>query len=113
MGVMGLSGLPAEQVRAMVAQSRKTQGLPPRVSDTWAVARIVVLLGGPAAVTRAHAPGASTRGAGGQSVAPDGVDPGGIQGAGARLSGSDDYVVDNGGEDGVLPAEIQGRPLAS
>lgn len=111
--VMGLSGLPAEQVRAIVEASRAAQGLPARVADARAVARVVVLLGGPPVGPRAHAQGASTRAAGGLSEAPDGLDPVRVQGAGSVLSRSDHDMVHDSRDDCVLSAEVQRSPLAS
>jgi hypothetical protein len=111
--VMGLSGLPAEQVRAMVEASRAAQGLPARVTDVRALARVVVLLGGPPVSPRAHAQGASTRAPAGGSEAPDGLDPAWVQGAGSVLAGSDRDMVHDSRDDCVLSAEVQRCPLAS
>lgn len=112
---LGLSGLPPDRVRALVESSRASQGLPPKVTDAVAVARVVTLLGGSAGVPRAHARSASTRGPG-DRPSEDPVEvlhPFGVQGAGSGDTGGDDGAVEHGGDDGVPPGEVEGGPLTA
>lgn len=64
----------AEQVRALVERSCAEQGVPVRVTDGATVSRVVTLLKGTEAGTRAHARSASTEPATAPSETPDRAD---------------------------------------
>lgn len=112
---MGLSGLPPDRLREWVESSRAALGLPPKVTDAVAVARVVTLLGASAGTSRAQARSASARGPADQpSEDPfEVLHSIGVQGAGSGDAGGDDSVVENGGDDGVLPGEVEGGPLGA
>lgn len=63
-----------EQVRALVEQTCAEQGVPMRVTDGATVARVVTLLKGAEAGTRAQARSASTEPGTALSEAPDWAD---------------------------------------
>ncbi len=110
---MGVNDLPADRLAAWVESSCAAQGVPARVTDPLVVSRVLVLLGGAAAGPRAHARSASTRPDADWSQPPDGLHPVRGQGAGSLDTRSDDGVVEDRGDDGVLPGEVEGRPMSA
>ena len=92
-------------VYGWVEASCASQGLPVRVADLGILADVAGLLG--------PAPGPGRVAPCGTAVvsgAPDGVEPGRVESVVAASSGSDDEVVEDGGDDRVLPGERQGLP---
>ena len=110
---MGLSGLSPEVIAALVAESCAAQGVPVKVTDPSVVRRVGVLLGGPVPGPRAHPRSGSTRSGAGRSVAPHDGHPGGVEPGGSGSTGSDADVVDQGGDDGVVPVQADREPGAA
>jgi hypothetical protein len=106
-------GVPPERLAAWVEASCAAQGVPPRVTDPALLRRVVVLLGGEADGPRAQARSASARPVADRSESPDRAHPVGVQGPGAGDAGPDDGVVEDRGDDGVLPAEVEAGPLGA
>lgn len=110
---MGLSGLSEAEIARRVAESCGAQGVPVKVSNPLVVRRAAVLLGGPVPGPRAQPRSGSTRTGAGISVAPGHRYTVGVEPCGSDGAGSDCDVVDQGGDDGVLPVEVQSRPGAA
>ena len=110
---MGLSDLPADRLAAWAESSCAAQGVPARVTDPLVLGRVVVLLGGAAAGPRAHARSASTRADADRSQPPDGPHPVRVQAAHTWGAMRDDGMVQQGRDDGVLPVEVESRPLSA
>lgn len=91
-------GLGGFDVAGWVAASCARQGVPVHVTDAWVVARVAVLLGADAPVC---------------SEPPERFDAGGVEGLGAGGAGSDDGVVQHGGDDGVAAVQPELFPLVS
>lgn len=84
----------AEQVRALVERSCAEQGVPVRVTDGSTVSRVVTLLKGTEAGTRAHARSASTEPAAAPSETPDWANALDGDRLSASGSGHDLHVLD-------------------
>lgn len=109
-GFTGLSGVPADELAAWVAESCAAQGVPVKVTDVTVVRRVGVLLRGAADGPGAQARSAAPRDTAARSEAPDDVHSGPVEVAGSWGAGSDDDVVDQGGGDRVLPRQVQRVP---
>jgi hypothetical protein len=83
--VPGLTEKQIEETRALAIASALAQGLPERVQDPAILQRVAALV----------RPGLA---------APDGGDPGGIEGVAAGSGGGDDSVVEGCGDDRGLAA---------
>jgi hypothetical protein len=94
-----------------VAESCLAQGVPVKVSDDRALDKVRTLLcaGSPVPERGVSAAGTASR----RSKAPHGRDPSGVQLLGTMGAGADDGVIEDGVDDGPLPPEVEGRPLAS
>jgi hypothetical protein len=114
----------AEEVENWVRASCLAQGVPVKVADPVLVGRVGALLGvgsgvraaadGRRAASGASAPRAAAtadRACGLQL--PDRLHPGGVQGARTGLAGADDGVVEQGGDDGDLPVEVERVPRSA
>ena len=108
----------AEEVEEWTRASCVAQGVPVKVADPVLVGRVGALLGvgsgvrvaadGRRAASGASAPrAAATAGRGGGLQLPDRLHPGRVQCPGAGLSGADDGVVEQGGDDRDLPVEVE------
>ncbi|MDX6284934.1 MAG: hypothetical protein QOG53_419 [Frankiales bacterium] len=110
-GVGVVAGIDADAVRAAVEKSCAAQGLPIKVADPVLLRRVEALL------TGADPRGAPLRSEGWSRVRPShpphGTDPVGIEGASTRDTGTDDGMVEHGADDGVLPSEVEIRPLSA
>jgi hypothetical protein len=97
-----------DAVRAWVDASCATQALPVKVTDGSVVARVAALLGA------APPAGGAPSGPPPASELPDGAEAAGIEtveaAAGRR---SDDQVVEDSGDDRVLPGQGEGFPEAA
>ena len=113
-----------EEVESWVRTTCAAQGVPVKVADPVLVGRVGALLGvGPgvrvAADGRRAASGASapraavTAGRGGGLRIPDRLHPRGVERSGSRLAGSDDGVVEQGGDDRDLPVEVERVPRSA
>lgn len=102
-----------EALAAWVEASCAAQGLPVKVTDAGAVARVVTLLGGPLGSGRAQARSASTARPRPALQPPHGSDPVDVEPAAPVCSRLDDGVVEDGGHDRGLSGEIKGRPLSA
>ena len=90
-----------EAVRAMVERTCDEQGLPVKVATPWVVDQVSWLLG-------------RTVGSGrGRSKSPDRLCASRINEAGAHMAGVDDDVLEDCFDDGSLPVQVEGDPLAS
>lgn len=108
---MGLSHLTPDEVAAFVAASCAAQGVAVKVSDPSVVRRVGALLGAPGpGRARTRGAGARGTGTGATSVPPHDLDPGRVQRHDPRGAGSDDNVVDQGLDDGVLTVQVQRPP---
>lgn len=96
-----------DRLGAWVAASCARHGVPVRVTDALVVARVAVLLGD--TTTPARAPLAVVAGL----QAPDRVGPVRVELAGARETGGDHDVIDDGGDDRVLPGQAELGPLTA
>ncbi|GAA4749702.1 hypothetical protein GCM10023328_35430 [Modestobacter marinus] len=86
--------LSREAVAAWLSASCAEQGVPVLVTDPHVLAKVAALLSSPTAAsdtTRSTVPSRSR----GRSQAPDRPNTGRVQGTAARLTGSDDGVVEN------------------
>ena len=93
-----------EVVRAFVVQSCAAQGVPVKVTDEATVARARDLLGGAAG----RAAGAWTRPADPDAArlqSPHGLDAARVEPLSAGPAGTDDGVVEDRGDDGVLSGQ--------
>ena len=107
-GVGPVARLTDDQVAAFVTASCAAQGVPVKVTDSKVLGDVVVLLGGGG---RSDGP-ASEAGPGrraGRSEPPGDLDPVGVEDSGAS-AGQDGGPVDDGGDDGVLPGEVEFGP---
>ena len=96
-GVMG--GMSPDDVRALVERTCAAQGIPVQASAPGVVAAVAVLLGA----------GFSREASG----SPDRLDASRVETVGLPLRGVDDDVMDDSLDDGTLPVEVEGGPLAS
>lgn len=103
MGVMGR--VDREAVRALVERTCAEQGLPVTVGSPAVVEQVSALLG------RGIATSASKRRA--PSHSPDRLRALGVDVPSAHLAGVDDHVIEDCLDDGALPVEVEGGPLAS
>lgn len=107
-----MARLTGEDLAIWVAASCEEQGLPVKVTDPQVVRQVWVLLGasesGPRLV-RQHGRGPAR----GVSEAPEGSYPLRVQGARSGAPGFDDRMVQDGGDDGVLPGEVESGPLSA
>ncbi len=100
-----VGGLGEEDLAAWVAASCARHEVPVRVTDTVVIARVAVLLsdgtparpGRPAVVLQA----------------PDRVGPVRVEPLGAGCAGGDDDVIEDRGDDRVLPGQSQVGPLTA
>jgi len=83
-----------------VERSCAAQGVAPKVTDANAIAKVRVLL------TGRDGPGGPCA----RSQTPAGKDALGIETASAGRSGADNGVVEDCGDDSVLPGEVQAGP---
>lgn len=102
-------GLSADELAEFVRRSCERQGVPEFVTDAAVVAGVVVLLGGGSGGGEAKP--APARAA--SSEPPDGFDSVGVEGLGAGGAGSDDGMVQDGGDDGGLSGEVEFGPSAA
>lgn len=113
-----------EEVENWVRTTCAAQGVPVKVADSVVIRRVGALLGvGPgvraAADGRRAASGASapragaTAARGGGLQLPDRSHPSRVQGAGAGLSGADDGVIQQGGDDRDLAVEVERVPRSA
>lgn len=105
-------GLNREDLAARVAASCVASGVPLRVADAGAVARVAVLLGaetdGPQRRPEAeHAAGRR------RSQQPGHLDAVGVEHLGAAPPGLDGDAADQGAADSGLPVEVEGGPSAA
>jgi hypothetical protein len=110
---MGLSHLPAEDVASWVEASCAAQGVPGRVTDALLLRRVVVLLGGGAESVSAQQRRAGAATVAAHSQPPHRLHPVPVQAACSGGAGCDDGVVEQGGDDCVLPIEIESGPLSA
>lgn len=104
-GLPGRADITAEAVRAWVEASCAAQGLAVAVTDLGVVAQVAGLLGAP---SRPQADGAPS-GRPQRSDTPDGTEPAGVEPVEPAATGTDDEMVEDGGDDRVLP--VQGKSL--
>jgi hypothetical protein len=97
---------------AWVERSCAAQGVPVKVADGAALRAVAVLLGVSAGGPARRRESASTGTTAGPSEAPHRLDPLHVDVTGARGTGGDDCVIEQGGNDGGLPLQGQTRPLA-
>ena len=109
MGIVGR--LSDAELLAWVEASCKAQGVPVKVTDPGIVRDICALLGAGAA-DDGRARQRRRRPVPEALQPPEGLNPGGIDGSGSRVAGSDHGVVQDGGDDGVLADAVQSGPLA-
>lgn len=95
-GVMG--GVSAADVRTLVERTCREQGIPIHAASPTVVATVAALLGASPKVA---------------SGSPDRVDASRVETVAVAGSRLDDDVVNDRLDDGALPVEVQGRPLAS
>jgi hypothetical protein len=97
----------ADVIRAWVDASCAEAGLPEKVTDGTVVARVAALLGvaPPAGGTPGRPPPVSEF--------PDGGEAAGVEAVEAAPPGMDDHVVEDGGDDRVLPGQGEGVPEAA
>lgn len=93
-GLPGLTDDLRERARAWAERSCLSQGVAVKISDPRTLRDVAQLLG--ASVERSHA--------------PDGLQPGGVEAVVPAPTGADDDVVEDGGDDRVLPREGQVGP---
>lgn len=95
-----------DRLAAWVAASCARHGVPVRVTDAVVVARVAVLLGdaAPPRAPLAVVAGLET---------PDRVGPVRVELAGASEAGGDHDVIDDGGDDRVLPGQAELGPLTA
>jgi hypothetical protein len=105
-GVM--AGLTADVLAAWVAASCVEQGLSVKVSDPVALRRVGVLMGAAGTVGQPRRGGGRAR----RSQPPDRPDPAGVEPSGAGR-GTDHGVVEQRGDDGSLPIEVERGPLCA
>jgi hypothetical protein len=91
---------------AFVAASCERSGVPVKVSDALVRQRVALLLSGRA--VRGDAPASR-----GPSDPPDQVDPVRIEDRTSFVSTGDHSVVQDRFDDGVLPGEVEVRPLSA
>lgn len=103
-----MAGLSAEQIRRWTERTCAEQQVPVAVTDPLTIARIGDLLGrdGCAAAGGRAAPGPALQ-------PPDRTNAVGIEPVAATLPGTDDGLVEQGGDDGSLAVEVEGGPLTS
>jgi hypothetical protein len=111
---MGLSHVPEDELSAWVERTCAEQGVVVGISDPVTVGKVVALLGGAVAASRAQARSAST----GPTAAllqmtPDRLNPFDIKASRTGGAGEHDGVLDDGTDDGVLPVEVEVRPLSA
>jgi hypothetical protein len=102
-----------ESVAAWVSASCAAQGLPVKVTDAGAVARVVTLLGGPLGSGRAQARSASTARPRRALQPPHGSDPLDVESAALVGARFDDGVVEDGRNDGGLAGQVERGPLSA
>ena len=110
---MGLSDLAADELGAWVEATCAAQGVPPRVTDAVLLRRVVALMGGSVESPRAQQRSAGARTVADRSQPPNRPHPVPVQAAGSRDAGVNDRVVEDRGDDGALPAEIEFGPLSA
>lgn len=110
---MGYSALSSKELAAWVAGSCAAQGVPVKVTDPTVVRRMAALLGAGSGGVRGAPHGGVAQPSGLDLVAPDDPDASGIDATTARGAGPDDDVVDQGGDDRVLPGQVQRGPGAA
>jgi hypothetical protein len=97
-----------EVVQAWVDASCSDAGLPVKVTDATVVVGVAAVLG--VAPPRAGgAPSAQPP----ASQLPDGGEAAGVEAVEASAAGGDDHVVEDGGDDRVLPGQGQRFPEAA
>lgn len=109
----GRSGLvPFEAVMAWLEASCAAQGVPVVVTDAVVLAQVAVLIsgrGGRRTRQAQRAPALQQS----MSEPPQGLHTPGVQAAGTGCAGSDDGVLQQGGDDGVLPVQVEVGPLSA
>ena len=100
------------ELAAWVAASCRRHGVPVKVTDAGVIVQVAVLLGG----------GTARSGSGGTtdrterptpSEPPHDVHPARVHRLGATFARSDDNVVNEGFDDGVLSAQVEVGPLSA
>ncbi len=108
-----------EAARAWVVASCQAQGVPVLVTDLRVLASVAGLVSGRGTGTAGAPRGPRAGAERGWSAPrpgsdfPDGLHAVGVEGPGSGDSGGDDSVVENGGDDGVLPVEVEPGPLSA
>ena len=110
---MGLSRLSPEELAAWVTESCAAQGVPVKVHDPAVIKRVGALLGAKPDGTRGRKRSGTRDPAGSRSVAPHDLHAGRVEGLHTRAAGTDQYVVDQGGDNGVLLSQVQASPGAA
>lgn len=104
-----VAGLSGEDFAAWVTASCVRHGVPVKVTDAVVVARTATLLSDGAVRPAAK----RTRVVVAGLQAPDGIGPVGVEFTGARRARGDDEMVEHGGHDRVLAAEVELGPLSA
>lgn len=113
---VGLSQVPPEVLASWVAASCAAQGVPVKVTDPTVLRRVGVLLGSAAVEGRGRKRSGtrpSTGAVPASSVSPLHADPVRVDSTDAGLPGADHEVVDQGGDDRVLPPEVEAVPRSA
>lgn len=110
---MGLSAFSADFVAQWVADSCAAQQLPVKVTDPVSLRQVGVLLGVTAGGAGAQARSAAPAPPDGALDAPHDADARRVPFRRAGGAGSDDRVIDHGGDDGVLLGEVTACPGAA
>ncbi len=111
MGAMG--GIDADRLAAWVEQSCAAQGVPVKVTDVSVLSAVSVLLGGALGGSARKRVSVSTGSPGAISEAPERLDSIDVDLSGTLRARRDHRMVQDGDNDGGLPLQRQGRPLAS
>ncbi len=110
---MGLSDAPEDRLRAWLESSCAAQGVPVLVDDPGTLMRVAALLGGAASGPGSQARSARSRAAAARLQPPDGLHPVDVEPPDTGTGRADDGVVKDGRDDGVLPVQVEVRPLSA
>ena len=105
-GLPGLADIPPEVVRAWVEASCAAQGLAVGVTDLGVVTQVAGLLGAPSRPQAGGEPSKRPR----RSDTPDGTEPARVEPVEATTARTDDKMVEDGGDDRVLPMQRESLP---